>query len=680
MEGRQGFRVATKGWWHRIVDQVREEFERREAEERRAHTRGSRVVKRVGPKADAKQRGVAEAQQPMTRFVSPPLPVLQQRGSMLNDSERLVLSWLDKSLPPETEIYCEPDFMGVRPDFVLLDRKRGVTVLEVKHWELSKYQLRGTPPTIHYRGYGGTWQPGRCPIEQLETYRKHALALLADAPVATGHGRARVNAALVLTKATGAHAREFFNTRAFPELREEGRLIVGNDELPCLDSARIFPTPRPLSNEEYHLMRSWLMEAAHQREFRSHLRLAPRIAELVESADFVGRQRVDGSAGSGKTVLLACRAAELAARGESVLVVANSETGHKRMKKIAQRYLRDIASHRFVELAGIRGRRETLRTMVFVDSLTTYVEKHSDRRFSGVYIDEAEHLIEGELAALERLSAAAREFVLAVDRSRDAKGESSVLSPQALHRLRLHRPWVELRENHRLPTALLPLVPRGVGGAEALRDASSSTGGSRVQTMGAGWGRVRDEDLPFALRWQNVTPAELNAVVVQEVRNAECHLQQLQERYTRERGLERRFAPFTYSDVTIALPSEKRGVHVVSELLAATTWRTRHTFARAPSDTLAGRQDSAKRADDLGRSFRLDAPGIKAATWSQLRGWESRVLIVVIDAQVESAQLGELLTLLRSVKRDESGAMLSVISCHRAFDQLRQHLKGAQPT
>lgn len=675
MEGRQESRVATKGWWHRIVDQVREEFERREAEERRARTRGSRVVKRVGPKADAKQRGVAEAQQPVARFVSPPLPVLQQRGSMLNDSERLVLSWLDKCLPPETEIYCEPDFMGVRPDFVLLDKKRGVTVLEVKHWELSKYQLRGTPPTIHYRGHGGAWQPGRCPLEQLETYRKHALALLADAPVATGHGRARVNAALVITKTTTAGAREFFNTRAFPELREEGRLVVGNDGLSSLDATHLFPTSRPLSSEEYHLMRSWLMEAAHQREYRSHLQLAPRIDELVESAGFVGRQRVDGSAGSGKTVLLACRAAELAARGESVLVVANSETGHKRMKKIAQRYLRDIASQRFVELAGIQSREETLRNVVFVDSLKTCDEQHSGRRFSGVYIDEADHLVEDELATLKRLSAGAKELLLAVDRSRN--GGPTVLTPQAFHRLRLHQPWVELRENHRLPAALLPLLARNARVAGSSQDASSSTGGSRVQTMGAGWGRVRDEDLPFALRWQNVTPAELNAVVVQEVRNAECHLQQLQERYTRERGLERRFAPFTYSDVTIALPSSERGVHVVSELLAATTWRTRHTFAKAPSDTLAGRQDSAKRADDLGRSFRLDAPGIKAATWSQLRGWESRVLIVVIDAQVESAQLGELLTLLRSVKRDESGAMLSVISCHRAFDQLSQHLKDA---
>lgn len=667
--------MATKGWWHRLVDQVREEFERREEEERRARARGNRVVKRVGPKADAKQRGVAEAQQPVARFVSPPLPVLQLRGSMLNDSERLVLSWLDRCLPPETEIYCEPDFMGVRPDFVLLDKKRGVTVLEVKHWDLSKYQLRGMPPTIHYRGYGGAWQPGRCPLEQLETYRKHALALLADAPVAAGHGRARVNAALVITKTTGAYAREFFNTRAFPELREEGRLIVGSDELPCLDSARIFPTPRPLSSEEYHLMRSWLMEAAHQREYRSHLQLAPRIDELVESAGFVGRQRVDGSAGSGKTVLLACRAAELAARGESVLVVANSETGHKRMKKIAQRYLRDVASHRFVELAGIRGRRETLRTMVFVDSLTTCVERHSDRRFSGIYIDEADHLVEDELATLERLSAGAKELLLAVDRSR--YGGSTVLAPQAFHRLRLHQPWVELRENHRLPAALLPLVARNARVAGSPQDTPPSKGVSRVQTSGPAWGRVRDEDLPFALRWLNVAPSELDAVVVREVRNAECHLQQLQERYTRERGLERRFAPFTYSDVTIAVPSEKRGVHVVSELLAATTWRTRHTFAKAPFDTLAGRQDSAKRADDLGRSFRLDAPGIKAATWSQLRGWESRVLIVVIDTQVESAQLGELLTLLRSVKRDESGAMLSVISCHRAFDQLRQHLKGA---
>ena len=55
----------------------------------------------------------------------------------LTAGELRVLDMLNDKLPPKWEIYLQPHFNGLKPDFVLLEPNVGIGVIEVKDWSLD---------------------------------------------------------------------------------------------------------------------------------------------------------------------------------------------------------------------------------------------------------------------------------------------------------------------------------------------------------------------------------------------------------------------------------------------------------------------------------------------------------------------------------------------------------------
>jgi len=52
-----------------------------------------------------------------------------------------LLEFLEKSFGDEVEVYFQPCFNGDRPDVVLLSRTHGVVIIEVKDWNLGRYEV-----------------------------------------------------------------------------------------------------------------------------------------------------------------------------------------------------------------------------------------------------------------------------------------------------------------------------------------------------------------------------------------------------------------------------------------------------------------------------------------------------------------------------------------------------------
>ena len=71
------------------------------------------------------------------RFVSPPVKDLLSLRQPLTPGEIKVFKLFNNYLGPQWEIYIQPYFNGLRPDFVLLNPNVGVAVFEVKDWDLS---------------------------------------------------------------------------------------------------------------------------------------------------------------------------------------------------------------------------------------------------------------------------------------------------------------------------------------------------------------------------------------------------------------------------------------------------------------------------------------------------------------------------------------------------------------
>ena len=71
------------------------------------------------------------------RCVSPPVKDLTALRQPLTRGEKMVFDVFNQHLSPEWEIYIQPHFNGLRPDFVILNPDVGIAVFEVKDWDLS---------------------------------------------------------------------------------------------------------------------------------------------------------------------------------------------------------------------------------------------------------------------------------------------------------------------------------------------------------------------------------------------------------------------------------------------------------------------------------------------------------------------------------------------------------------
>ena len=98
----------------------------------------------------------------MPRVIQPPLDQLPNLPTPLTEGERQVLELFNTQLPESWEIYVQPHLNGLRPDFVLLNRRVGIGVFEVKDWDLAAMDYwaqpgaRGKLPKLMARNREGT--------------------------------------------------------------------------------------------------------------------------------------------------------------------------------------------------------------------------------------------------------------------------------------------------------------------------------------------------------------------------------------------------------------------------------------------------------------------------------------------------------------------------------------------
>ncbi len=57
------------------------------------------------------------------------------------EGEMFLLSYLIESMDNDVEIYFQPFLNGDRPDIIIIKKDYGVTVIEVKDWDLNSYYI-----------------------------------------------------------------------------------------------------------------------------------------------------------------------------------------------------------------------------------------------------------------------------------------------------------------------------------------------------------------------------------------------------------------------------------------------------------------------------------------------------------------------------------------------------------
>lgn len=564
---------------------------------------------------------------------------------------------LDSWLPADWEMYVQPYLNGCRPDFVLLNPNVGIGVIEVKDWTLDPTSTRwgknrfGADVLVRQ---GGSLRE-LDPVRQLRHYKREIFDVYCPRLDAR-YGLAVVGAGLLLPFADERLVEKLFGNR----MSTAYDYVVGRQSFDARDIARIFPPARSsgsrfMTEETADDLRSWLIEPDHAAERRDRLPLDANQRDLSSTRTASGYRRIRGPAGSGKSAVLAVRAARLSNEGKRTLVVSYNIT--------LLHYLRDLCSR-----AGI-GRRNDItwinfhalcKRLAFVLGLeSAYAAKWKDhfelgfdafvdvpkmlldavssgetplRPYDAVLVDEGQDFDPSWWQLLRKLCRPDGEMVLVADTTQDVYDKARLWTDQAMIGAGFSGRWNELPCSYRMPRTLLDL---------AARFAQTFLPVEQLIAPASPQGDLATE--PCHLRWVQVASEAVPQTCVDEALRL----------VTARAG-----ATVAVTDLTVLVDRIDVGVDVVN-ILNGRGIRTAETFVLVNEvGKAAGGEERRKKL-----AFWKGSPRVKVTTLHSYKGWEGRTLIVGLTRGKTPTDRALIYSGLTRLKRHPAGSFLTVVCC-----------------
>lgn len=628
------------------------------------------------------------------RVISPPLDELPRLRTPLNAAEELVLEFFLNQLPPAWEIYVQPHLNGLRPDFVLLNPRVGVAVYEVKGWNFE------------WREFKVDWSGNGAPILQARNKAETNIYRVDDNPIDKIHYYKQEMSEIYCARAGGSSAyriitagvicpfarqeqledlfapfRESYGMTEYPDFYP----LVGREIIERNDIRAAFPAVR-LNSSQYmnegvaEDLRGWLVEPDHARTQREPLVLTDKQRKAIEKGTTSGYRRIKGPVGSGKSLVLAARAAELAREGKQVLVISFNITLLHYLRDLAVRWPEPGASplHRITFIhfhawckrvcletgnlgkyrALINGEDEELTEglgTLLEDDLPKLIMRvldsedgHKATHYDAVLVDEGQDFRELWWQALRKIIVPGGEMVLAADPTQDIydrtkQWSSGAWTDRPMEGAGFRGPWYKLDITYRLPPRLTHLANE------------------------------------FAQRYlpqeTALLPVEDPLPLIPEFTNYPCHLKWIQTNegaaldicYEEILEMIKSATPknLGISDITFLASSVNFGQEVVQRL-AEKNFNILHTFS---SDPFERRKQK--------HAFFMGDARVKATTIHSFKGWECRALIIYTGTSDGPNTKALLYTAMTRLKRHTQGSYLTVVSALPSLAEYGQLWKKA---
>ena len=612
----------------------------------------------------------------MARVMDPPREALDSLRQPLTAGERRVLEWFDDVLPKNWEIYVQPHLNGLRPDFVLLSPKNGIAVYEVKDWsghgiEYFVDQREGHSRLMGRRGGQVFPLVKQDPTSKIDLYKNEIYRLYAPhLPADTGLGS--IVAGTIFTEMSTGDASRLLE----PLRRQLGHLnherlypVVGSELLGGTDDRTmrtLLPSFRTLddrmSDSIANQLRHWLVEPSFSADQRVPLRqvMNKRQIDLVENKAGTKYRRVRGPAGSGKSLVLAGRAAELSKAGKRVLVVTYNITLMNYLLDLSVRYAQNGRVRK--EITAINFHQWCRRVACFAGKMDEYnalwgdgggVENdvssevvlsvqlaakartwanalEDDERWDAILLDEAQDFqLEWWLALRAAMpSDGSGEALIVADRQQNLYGVAP-WTEESMSGAGFRGNWITLEHTYRMSPSLSRLAKEFVD--RFLPDAESHR---PISPAG-------EFEFKTKLKWHQIPRDQSPADHCVEA------LMSILQESTGD--------PVSVSDLVCIVDNEEIGKEVVDRLLKLQI-RSIDTF---------GHSSERRKRNEQGRRKKLvffqgDAR-VKVTTIHSFKGWESKALVVQISKAAGPDNLAMAYAAITRLKRDDRGCYLTVV-------------------
>lgn len=234
--------------------------------------------------------------------------VIEQQKVSPTSGEMALINFLEATLDDEYEVYYQPFLNGKNPDVVLMRKGGGVLIIEVKDWSLANYDIDD----------GGNWRLRKnhsyvtSPFLQVELYKKKLQDMNYRFLYETFQTKKVYG---TIKTAVYFHCESRNNVLKFIEKNNisEHIHIIGRDSLnslffnKLLYSTYIGRASKYFNNELYKSIKRYLKPTFHQLEIGQEVAYT-REQEILIKSEKGKRQKIKGTAGSGKTLVLAKRA------------------------------------------------------------------------------------------------------------------------------------------------------------------------------------------------------------------------------------------------------------------------------------------------------------------------------------------------------------------------------------
>ncbi|MCU0546199.1 MAG: UvrD-helicase domain-containing protein [Oscillatoriaceae cyanobacterium Prado104] len=613
------------------------------------------------------------------RFVSPSEHELDTLRTPLTVGEKRVFEFFNQNLSEDWEIYIQPHLNGLRPDFVLLNPKVGIAVFEVKDWDLTAlpYYVRYSSTESNDPELWATSRDGKAfrikdnPVEKVLIY-KNSIANLYCPQInnnCTDRSTAYlslITAGVIVTTADTKTLEElffpFYQTRNLLGKAKPYHPLAGCDALLLNDLETVFPTAsrwrasKFMEPELATSLRGWLVEPDFSATQRQPLELNPKQRQLAISRTRSGYRRIRGAAGSGKSLVLAARAAQLSIEHKDTLVVSFNITLWHYLRDLAVRYpLPGKTINRYItwlhfhewckqvicseaglnnEYNGLWQGNPDISEVLEIEivQLTNQaidIAGAQITKYDAILVDEGQDYNPIWWNTLRRVLKSSGEMVLVADETQDLYERARSWTEDAMNGAGFSGPWVQLERCYRMPHSLI----------KYLRDfAKRYLPDLKLNLPTA---QVSELDLyPTHLSWIQLSSFQS---IAKECVSAALKMPGLA-------------APnvIAYPDIVLLLPTHKFGLACVS-LLNEKNFNVIHIFD-------ADQQEKKSRK----MAFFMGDARIKACTIHSFKGWEARYMVIAIseDTDLESAYVA-----MSRLKRHTEGSYLTVVCSNPKLEE-----------